>query len=86
MVSYSKLWTSIWSGFLAPNAKLAGKWSEVQIADAQVVIKYQELPERLLWDTSKVQEYVVSGLSEACMRQKLQAFLVRLFAPGSEIS
>ena len=77
MVSYSKLWTFIWSGFMVPNAELAGKWSEIQMADAKVVIQYHELPERLLWDTSKVQEYIASGVTESCIRQKLQAFLVR---------
>lgn len=82
MVSYSQLWTSIWCSFLAPHAPLAGEWSEVQIADAKVVIKYQALPERLLWDTNKVQEYVVSGVTDACMRQKLQVFLVRLSQSG----
>ncbi|KAJ9606264.1 hypothetical protein H2200_009225 [Cladophialophora chaetospira] len=84
MVSYSKLWTSIWSDLLAPNAKHAGKWSEMQIADAKVVIKYQELAERLLWDTNKVQEYVVSGVTVTCMRQKLQAFLAPISNPRAD--
>ncbi|EXJ75452.1 uncharacterized protein A1O5_02148 [Cladophialophora psammophila CBS 110553] len=78
MISYTKLWTSIWSDFLAPNASLSGKWSEVQVADARVMIKYRELPQSLLWDTGKVQEYMDNGATETDMRQKLQAFLVAI--------
>ncbi|OAP62020.1 hypothetical protein AYL99_04223 [Fonsecaea erecta] len=75
MVSYTKLWTSIWSDFLAPNARFAGKWAEVQVADARVMIGYRELAPGLLWETDKVQEWIGNGTTESDMRHKLQAFL-----------
>ena len=75
MISFSMLWTSIWQDFMAPTHPPPG-WAEVQFADAKVMIAYQQLPPRLLWDMDKVQEYLDSGVTETAMRQKLQVFLV----------
>jgi hypothetical protein len=75
MISFSKLWTSIWQEFMAPTHPTPG-WAEVQFADAKVMIAYQQLPPRLLWDMEKVQEYLDSGVTETTMRQKLQVYLV----------
>ncbi|OQV04118.1 hypothetical protein CLAIMM_09057 isoform 1 [Cladophialophora immunda] len=75
MISYTRLWTSIWSDFLAPNARFTGKWSEVQVADARVMIGYRELAPSLLWETDQVQECMANGATESDMRQKLQTFL-----------
>lgn len=76
MISYTRLWTSAWSSFLAPKAELVGKWSEVQIFDARIMIEYRSLPQRLLWETERVHEYLRHGTTESGMRRKLQVFLV----------
>jgi Fungal specific transcription factor domain len=75
MISYSQLWTSIWQEFMAPNHHTP-TWPEMQVADAKVLIAYQQLPPRLLWDMDKVQEYLGSEITEIAMRQKLQVYLV----------
>jgi hypothetical protein len=76
MISYTRLWTTIWSTFLAVKATPPKKWSELQIFDARITIEYQSLPQRLHWDTNIVQEYLDHGTTESGMRRKVQVFLV----------
>lgn len=74
MISCSQLWTPVWAELLSPNAPTIRQWSQVQIADARVVLEYQSLPQKLLWKSDKMQDYIGAGVKESRMRQKLQVF------------
>lgn len=76
MISYSRLWASIWQDYLAPNAQLVGNWTEIQLTDARIMIAYHQIPPQLIWETSTVEEDLNNGVTEASMRRRLQTYLV----------
>lgn len=85
MVAYNKLWASIWDGFLAPNAPMAGDWVEIQVLDARVLALKEQIPRELSWGAELIGDAIANGVTDTQMRRRLTIFLASLREPYSSM-
>ncbi|KAK0384230.1 hypothetical protein NLU13_8318 [Sarocladium strictum] len=78
MFNHSRLWASIWDGFLAPNAPMASDWVEIQMFDAKLLAMREQHVDNLSWSPEAVEGSTSNASSEPEDRRRLLVFLVGL--------
>ncbi|QGI98413.1 hypothetical protein CEK26_011482 [Fusarium fujikuroi] len=75
MFSHARLWASVWDGFLAPNAPMAGDWVEIQAFDAKLLALREQYPDMLSWNSESVDDTIFKSPTEPEDRRRLLVFL-----------